>query len=107
MSDVRPITIDDLPMGGCRKDPFGFLAAINWDVVDENADEIAAIFDKQPYKHTHVSVHDGSPAMMLSQTKFELTLVNEDGYTWVSAPHQWIRIGDETNDDYARWEKQS
>lgn len=27
-------------------DPFGFLGAINWDVVDEHADEIAAIFEK-------------------------------------------------------------
>lgn len=27
-------------------DPFGFQQAINWDVVDEHADEIAAIFDK-------------------------------------------------------------
>lgn len=27
-------------------DPFGFAAAINWDVVEEHADEIAAIFDK-------------------------------------------------------------
>lgn len=26
-------------------DPFGFIAAINWDVVDEHADEIAAIFE--------------------------------------------------------------
>lgn len=28
-------------------DPFGFLAAINWDVVDEHADEIAAIFEDE------------------------------------------------------------
>ena len=28
-------------------DPFGFLAAINWDAVDENADTINRIFDKQ------------------------------------------------------------
>lgn len=27
-------------------DPFGFLGAINWDAVDEHADEIAAIFEK-------------------------------------------------------------
>lgn len=27
-------------------DPFGFMAAINWDAVDEHAEEIAAIFDK-------------------------------------------------------------
>lgn len=27
------------------EDPFGFVAAINWDAVDEHADEIAAIFD--------------------------------------------------------------
>lgn len=26
-------------------DPFGFLGAINWDVVDQHADEIAAIFE--------------------------------------------------------------
>ena len=29
-----------------QADPFGFLGAINWDVVDEHADEIAAIFEK-------------------------------------------------------------
>lgn len=29
-----------------KNDPFGFAAAVNWDVVDEHADEIAAIFDK-------------------------------------------------------------
>lgn len=28
-------------------DPFGFAAAINWDVVDEHAEQIAAIFDKE------------------------------------------------------------
>lgn len=28
-------------------DPFGFAAAINWDVVEQHADEIAAIFEKQ------------------------------------------------------------
>lgn len=27
-------------------DPFGFLAAINWDVVDEHAEEISDIFEK-------------------------------------------------------------
>lgn len=26
-------------------DPFGFLAAINWDAVDEHADEIAKVFE--------------------------------------------------------------
>jgi hypothetical protein len=29
-----------------QADPFGFLAAINWDAVDEHANEIAAIFEK-------------------------------------------------------------
>ena len=29
-----------------RNDPFGFAAAINWDAVEEHADEIAAIFEK-------------------------------------------------------------
>lgn len=29
-----------------QADPFGFLAAINWDVVDEHAEEISAIFEK-------------------------------------------------------------
>lgn len=28
-------------------DPFGFAAAINWDVVDARADEIVDIFEKQ------------------------------------------------------------
>lgn len=27
-------------------DPFGFAKAINWDVVDQHADVIAAMFDK-------------------------------------------------------------
>ncbi len=30
-----------------QADPFGFLAAINWDVVDEHAEEISAIFEKE------------------------------------------------------------
>lgn len=29
-----------------QPDPFGFLNAINWDVVDEHADEIAALFEE-------------------------------------------------------------
>lgn len=28
-----------------QADPFGFLGAINWDAVDEHADEIAAVFN--------------------------------------------------------------
>ena len=30
-----------------QSDPFGFLTAINWDAVDENADTINSIFEKQ------------------------------------------------------------
>lgn len=33
-----------------QADPFGFLAAINWDVVDEHASEIAEIFEKDEKK---------------------------------------------------------
>jgi hypothetical protein len=40
MADVPP------PARGSKGDPFGFFAAINWDVVDEHADEIAALFEK-------------------------------------------------------------
>ena len=29
-----------------QADPFGFLAAVNWDVVDQHADEIAKVFEK-------------------------------------------------------------
>lgn len=30
-----------------KSDPFGFAAAIKWDVVDEHADEILAIFAEE------------------------------------------------------------
>lgn len=30
-----------------KSDPFGFAAAINWDVVDDRAEEIVEIFEKQ------------------------------------------------------------
>lgn len=42
------------------------------------------------YHHTHVSVHDGSPAMMIWGVPF--TLMNEDGYTWQPEPEDWELI---------------
>lgn len=43
-------------------DPFGFVAAINWDAVDEHADEIAEIFEEDP---------DHDPEYVASQTRDE------------------------------------
>lgn len=47
------------------------------------------------YRHTHVSVHDGSPAMSLGLVPGGLHLMNEDGFTWVSGPDQWEPIPQE------------
>lgn len=44
------------------------------------------------YYHSHTSVGDGSPAMVLSQTWTEITLQNEDGYVWTDPIEQWVRI---------------
>lgn len=56
------------------------------------------------YKHTHASYNDGSTAMMVSETKDTITLVNEDGYEWTDPHGQWILLGNETYDDIERWE---
>ena len=77
------------------EDPFGFLAAINWDAVDEHADEIAKILgieEGRDYEHTHYSVIDGSPAMRVRSDLDTITLVNEDGYVWTDPVEQWKEI---------------
>lgn len=42
------------------------------------------------YLQTHISVRDGSTAMLVSETPF--TLVNEDGFTWVDESSAWREI---------------
>lgn len=44
------------------------------------------------YQHTHRSVHDGSPAMRVSQTIDSITLVNEDGLEWTDNINEWRTI---------------
>lgn len=44
------------------------------------------------YYHSHTSVNDGSPAMVLSHTWTEITLQNEDGHVWTDPIEQWVRI---------------
>jgi hypothetical protein len=44
------------------------------------------------YIETHVSVHDGSPAMMLTQDEIHIALMNEDGYTWIDRQADWRPI---------------
>lgn len=41
------------------------------------------------YKHTHVSVEDGSPAMVIAERGDRITLVNEDGYWWTDPADKW------------------
>lgn len=44
------------------------------------------------YYHSHTSVNDGSPAMVLSYTWTEITLQNEDGHVWTDPIENWVRI---------------
>lgn len=44
------------------------------------------------YRHTHESVHDYSPAMVVSQTDTHITLVNEDGFEWTDHRDDWEPI---------------
>ena len=44
------------------------------------------------YDHTHESAHDGSPAMLVSQTAETITLVNEDGFQWTDPIEDWRPI---------------
>ena len=48
--------------------------------------------EEMMYRHTHVSVNDGSPAMFVSQTEDTITLVNEDGFEWTDPRDQWEHI---------------
>jgi hypothetical protein len=41
-----------------QSDPFGFLAAINWDVVDAHAEEISQIFEAEVEEDKPVAVID-------------------------------------------------
>lgn len=41
------------------------------------------------YEATHMSRHDGSPAMALPTDPGTLVLVNEDGYVWIAEPENW------------------
>lgn len=47
------------------------------------------------YKHTHESIRDGSPAMLV--TTFNdgdlLLLTNEDGYEWRDPAWRWAPVG--------------
>lgn len=44
------------------------------------------------YYHSHTSVNDGSPAMVLSTTWTKITLQNEDGHVWTDPTDQWVKI---------------
>lgn len=44
------------------------------------------------YEHTHESVDDGSPAMLVSQTTVTITLVNEEGHQWTDPLAEWRPI---------------
>lgn len=44
------------------------------------------------YQHTHQSVRDSSPAMVVFQTKNTITLVNEDGDQWTDPLSRWDEI---------------
>lgn len=50
------------------------------------------------YKHTHASVRDGSPAMLVSQTGDSITLVNEDGFEWTDPLTNWRPINEPEED---------
>ena len=43
-----------------------------------------------PYRHTHVSVRDQSPAMQIGDDP--LVLMNEEGYPWIAEPGLWEPI---------------
>ena len=44
------------------------------------------------YRHTHASVLDDSPAMIVGLCFPRITLRNEDGLVWVDRPDQWRPI---------------
>lgn len=44
------------------------------------------------YKDTHISVFDGSPAMVVSQNEETITLINEDGFEWTDPLSHWAPI---------------
>jgi hypothetical protein len=44
------------------------------------------------YQHTHESVRDKSPAMLVRQDEATITLVNEDGFEWTDPAGQWRPI---------------
>lgn len=49
------------------------------------------------YRHTHYSVRDGSPAMLVDYTReHNLVLENEDGYRWVGTTNEWLPYLDES-----------
>lgn len=44
------------------------------------------------YRHTHVSIHDQSPAMLVYEAAGTVRLVNEDGFEWEDPANQWEPI---------------
>lgn len=44
------------------------------------------------YYHSHVSVNDDSPAMVLAHNHTTIWLQNEDGHVWSDPIDQWERI---------------
>lgn len=46
-------------------------------------------FWKPKYKATHVSVEDGSPAMLVRETQHLIVLMNEDGNVWTDRRSDW------------------
>jgi hypothetical protein len=42
------------------------------------------------YRHTHVSKEDGSPAMLVSASRF--VLMNESGDKWFDDPEYWEEL---------------
>lgn len=59
--------------------------------MSQPANDQSDYFDFE-YDHTHESVRDGSPAMIVSQTAETITLVNEDGFQWTDPLENWRPI---------------
>lgn len=47
---------------------------------------------EKAYRHTHVSAHDGSPAMLVCEHGDTVFLMNEDGYEWSDPAADWLPI---------------
>lgn len=55
------------------------------------------------YEMTHVSYHDGSPAMLVREREGSVRMMNEDGYVWSDPAWWWIPLAEVTDEDRERW----